>query len=70
MRRDNRVNKTQLVLTLHSCSKLEFNAGGDGVFGREEWQARRSPPSVAGRENPVAFHLPSLLHAEPILLDC
>lgn len=38
MRRDNPVNKTQLVLTLHSCSKLEFNAGGDGVRkGRKGW---------------------------------
>lgn len=31
MRRDNPVNKTQLVLTLCSCSKLEFNVSGGGV---------------------------------------
>lgn len=31
MHRDNPVNKTQLVLTLRSCSKLEFNASGGGI---------------------------------------
>lgn len=31
MRRDNPVNKTQLVLTLRSCSKLEFNVSGGGI---------------------------------------
>lgn len=31
MRCDNPVNKTQLVLTLRSCSKLEFSASGGGI---------------------------------------
>lgn len=68
MRRDNPVNKTQLVLTLHSCSKLEFNASGGGVRrGGGEGEAF---PSAAGRENAVTFHLPLPLHAAPILSDC
>jgi len=42
MRRDNPVNKTQLVLTLRSCSKPEFNASGGG--GRQGGGEEKSFP--------------------------
>lgn len=56
MRRDNPVNKTQLVLTLRSCSKLEFNAS-EVALGKVEGRKSLSL-SAAGRENVVTFHLP------------
>lgn len=70
MRRDNPVNKTQLVLTLRSCSKLEFNASGGGGVGQGGGEGKSRSPSAAGRENAVTFHLPLRLHTAPILLDC
>lgn len=67
MRCDNPVNKTQLVLTLRSCSKLEFDASGDGI--RQGTGRKSLSLSTTGRENAVTFHLPLWLHTVPILLD-
>lgn len=68
MRRDNPVNKTQLVLTLRSCSKLGFNASGGGV--RQGTGEEKPFPLHCWMRNAVTFHLPLWLRTAPILSDC